>query len=201
MQQVHVHCCDSSVNWQLANCKINWCSDRLVLYYLTLHKLQMWNSFSSETSCWMADEASLWCAGSEQTTTQGLSYLFPFSFSLSFSVRLSFLSTPLTLSLLSSLLDSALTECVCVFLVFCVCVCTQPSPPSLCLLCALWLSSSYLCQIKRKVRPAVLFCCPGNNHNDFSNSNTPFSFLLLTARGQKIPTLASVPQKASSSRC
>lgn len=31
---------------------------RIIPVYLTLHKLQMWSSSSSETSCWRADEAS-----------------------------------------------------------------------------------------------------------------------------------------------
>lgn len=39
-------------SWQtFRHCKI-------IRVYLTRHKLQMWSSFSSETSCWRADEAS-----------------------------------------------------------------------------------------------------------------------------------------------
>lgn len=71
-----------------------------------------------------------------------------------FSFRVS-PSTPLTLRLLWSQPSSSVCVFVCVFCLRVLYVHTHLTPPSLHLLCALWLSSSYLCQIKRKVRLAA----------------------------------------------
>lgn len=97
---------------------------------------------------------------------------------------LSSLSTPPTLPLLSSCL-SPHRECVSVCVLSESTLCVHTSRPSL--LCALWLSSSYLCQIKRKVRPAAPLSWKQTGM--FFRLCLTKSFSIAAGRGHKFPIL------------